>query len=122
LGNRFDFANIAETMEYSDEDSDYPEAPNEVNDENQNSPSYNDADVPADTNGRVINETCKGKNCLSVICRRSLKLPSHHLMGLMVILLLMMLGSWEMILLMMILLCSPMTFPFNQIKVQVVVG
>jgi hypothetical protein len=43
-------------MEYSDEDSDNPEAPNEFNDENQNSPSYNAADVPADTNGGVIND------------------------------------------------------------------
>jgi hypothetical protein len=51
LGNRFGFATIAETMEYSDEDSDYPKAPNEFNDENQDSPSYNAADVPADTNG-----------------------------------------------------------------------
>jgi hypothetical protein len=56
LGNRFGFATIAVTMEYSDEDSDYPEAPNEVNDENQNSPSYNAIDVPADTNGVVIND------------------------------------------------------------------
>jgi hypothetical protein len=37
-------------MEYSDEDSDYPEAPNEVNDENNNFPSYNAVDGPADTN------------------------------------------------------------------------
>jgi hypothetical protein len=44
-------------MEYSDEDSDYPEAPNEVNDENQNSPSYNAVDVPTDSiNGGVIND------------------------------------------------------------------
>jgi hypothetical protein len=46
----FGFVTIAETMEYSDEDYDSPEAPNEFNDENQNSPSYNAADVPADTN------------------------------------------------------------------------
>ncbi len=50
LGNMFGFVTIAETMEYSDEDYDSPEAPNEFNDENQNSPSYNAADVPADTN------------------------------------------------------------------------
>jgi hypothetical protein len=56
LGNRFGFATIAEIMKYSDEDSDYPEAPNEVNDENQNSPSYNAVDIPADTNGGVIND------------------------------------------------------------------
>jgi hypothetical protein len=40
----FGFVTIAETMEYSDEDYDSPEAPNEFNDENHA------ADVPADTN------------------------------------------------------------------------
>jgi hypothetical protein len=58
--NRFGFVTIAKTMEYSYEDSDYPEAPNKVNDENKNSPSYNDVDAPAktneSTNGRVIND------------------------------------------------------------------
>jgi hypothetical protein len=60
LGNRFGFATIAETMEYSDEDYDYPEAPNEFNDVNQNFPSYNAVDVPADTSGGVINDQTIG--------------------------------------------------------------
>jgi hypothetical protein len=52
-------------MEYSYEDSDYPEAPNEVNDENKNSPSYNvvyvfSSDTYESTDGRVINDGAVG--------------------------------------------------------------
>jgi hypothetical protein len=60
LSNRFGFATIGETMEYSDEDSDYSQASNEVNIGNKNSPSHNVVDVSADTNGSESNDITIG--------------------------------------------------------------
>jgi hypothetical protein len=51
FSNRFGFATIVETTEFSYEDSDYTEeeSPNEVNDENKNSASHHVVDLSADT-------------------------------------------------------------------------
>ena len=56
--NRFGFATIAETMDFSDDDSDYTEeASNEVNDGNKNSPSHTVVDVASDTYEESSNES-----------------------------------------------------------------
>jgi hypothetical protein len=66
--NRFGFAIIIETMEFSDEDSaDYTEEEsNAANDENKNSASHNNVDVSADTykstNESKINGRTNGVN------------------------------------------------------------